>query len=397
MPGRGAPVNPTLLLWARERAGLSLEQAAERAHLTADRHGTPPAERLRAFETGEAFPSLTQAEQIAHAYRRPLVTFFLPAPPEEASTLTDYRTIDDHMGRTASPEFAALKLRIISMYDTLKEIALVDPPPECEYVGSISWPAAEGDVVTRMRTLLEIGENALVLRKTVQDAFTLLREKVQRLGVYVVVTGDLGSHHTKISPTEFRGIVISDREVPLVVINQNDSHSARIFTLIHELVHILLGNKGISNIGESFLPPEAHRVELFCNQVAADFLVPENLLKKELEIEQTEEILPLLEKLSNTFKVSRWVILRKLKNKGLFSTQAYDHAWNILRQQLELLPVARKQRSGGPSRNRLDSYRLGKKLLTRIIEAAEEGIIPYSQASLTLGLPPSRFERVMQQ
>jgi transcriptional regulator with XRE-family HTH domain len=129
------PINPSMLQWARLEAGLSLQEAADRARVSSprqrkDENKINPEDRLASWEKGDDFPSLNQLEKIAKAYCRPLLTFFLPQPPIKIAIFADFRTVS-HFTRTVdSPEFAALKRRIIILHRELCELAVDEHLPK---------------------------------------------------------------------------------------------------------------------------------------------------------------------------------------------------------------------------------------------------------------------------
>ena len=111
-----------------------------------------------------------------------------------------------------------------------------------------------------------------------EAALRLLRSHAEQAGVFVLVLGDLGSYHTELNVEVFRGFALADEFAPFVVINPRDSAVARCFTLLHELVHLWLGEPGIS--GGDPLDP----VEVFCNKVASNFLLPDEELATALDL-----------------------------------------------------------------------------------------------------------------
>ncbi len=252
---KAIPVNPALLRWARCTAGLSLTDAVVRAKITRlckDEEAVTAEDRLASWEEGRTSPSFLQLKALAKAYCRPLVTFFLPEPPAQAADTLN-----------ASPEFAALKRRILQLHRVLCAIARDEQADALPFVNSCSIEDDVSTVVDAIRRTLDI--EPLAER---DDAFCSLRDKAQVAGVYVVLMDD-----SQVKPDEFRGIAIADRFAPLIVINKYDT--TMLFTLAHELAHIFLGSDGISN---AFGPHKS--IEQFCNAVAAELLAPERLFHR---------------------------------------------------------------------------------------------------------------------
>jgi Zn-dependent peptidase ImmA (M78 family) len=395
----GPPINAAMLEWARKRVGLSLEEAANKTKIQQSRKGFSPTERLKKWEKGEDLPSFNQLKKIAHAYRVPLITFFLPAPPVETTALQDFRTVGNHPVEKPSPEFMALRLRIESLFDTLQDIEDADPQPPVPFVGSCTTKSPVTETVEKIREVLPWKFPPSKDIRTPRDAFNHLREGIQSQGVYVMLRGDLGSYHSEISPEEFRGIAIADKITPIIVINPNDADTAQVFSLLHEVSHIFLGTSGISNLEEGPLTPEPHEIESYCNSVAAEYLVPERnlrqVIRKYIPIpDNRENLLNLFDDCADKFKVSRMVIARRFRELNLIKQQNY---WEIF-EDLEYKKtkhIKRQLSKGGPNRNIVDKYKLGERLITRIVRAADEGMISYTEAGKILGVNPARFDKVL--
>ena len=395
MQEQAIPVNPALLQWARTTAGLSLEDAVRRAKLKPPHQhkGEPTTtaeDRLAAWEEGREAPSLAQLEKLAKAYHRPLVTFFLPKPPAQVATLTDYRTVQDTPPE--SPEFAALKRRIFLLHRELRGIAADEQAEALPFVGSCTVKEGVAATADAIRSALGIApvEGA---QQFGGDVFRFLRDKAQEAGLYVVLMGDLGSHHSKVEPEEFRGIALTDAHAPLVVINKYDAEPARPFTLAHELAHIFLGNSGVSN-QNAFGSQRAHKkVERFCNAVAAELLVPADALRASWH-GKGEELAETVKPLARSFGVSEWVIARRLLDLGLITDNEYGRLNNRYRSRWQSIKENRKGGGGGPSHNVLDRYYFGEKTLGTLTRAAESGFITLVDAARTLNMSVARFEKV---
>lgn len=318
-------------------------------------------------------------------------------PPIEVSGLKDFRTVGDRRATASSPEFLALKLRIESLHDTLKEVSEADPEPPVSFVGSLTMETPIDKAVEAVHTLIPWSIPMPEIFRTARDAFNELRDRIQDLGVYVTLKGDLGSYHTKVEPSEFRGIAIADKTVPLIVINPYDSDTAQVFTLIHEFVHILLGNSAISN-QDGLIYQGPIKEELYCNNVTAEFLVPaKHLLQmtsEDIGSMDPQELVNEVVGLAKAFHVSRLVIARKLKDLNRISEETYWSFYNAL-AQVGTRSRERRADRGGPSANAVAKYRLGEKLARRIIEAADNGAISFSSASYALNIKAGRFDKVI--
>ena len=393
------PINPALLQWARLEAGLSLQEAAERAKLTSPRQKKgeeriSPMDRLASWEQGLDTPSLNQLESIADAYRRPLLTFFLSEPPQRVETLVDFRTIYGRSITADSPEFSALKRRIIMIHRELKAISEDEGTPPVSFVGSCSASSGVGFLVEAMRKALGVKFEDQRQQKTEDDLLGYLRDLVHNAGVYVMLLGDVGSHHSKVDPEEFRGIAVADSSAPLIVINKYDAKPAILFTLIHELAHIWVGASGISNLNSLGIDGSNNYIEQFCNAVAAEFLVPETQISAAWK--DTEGSLQqAVDTLAKRFKVSGAVIGRRLLDTGFISAHEYGALLITYKKRWKSAKDKSKLGSGGPNQNILAGYYLGQKTLTTLIQAANNGKITLQDAARVLRIPVSRFDKVI--
>lgn len=387
------PVNPAILRWAREDAGLSLEEAASRAKIAelkprGKSQGFTPWQRLASIEDGvhPVTPSLLKA--LAKAYCRPEVTFFLPFPPAKEEFLADFRTVDSRSHPRDSPEFAALKRHITSLHKGLRDIAEADGALPLSFVNSISPDVSIHDFVVRIKNVLG-GDPREVSRSCDENGFfKALREQAQQVGIYVILLGDLGSYHSAVSVDEFRGICIADPLVPLIVINPYDALKARVFSLMHEICHIFLGLTGVSNDGGISISSHDRERERLCNAVAAEYLVPMEKMRLE---HIGEPLFESLNEIAKKFKVSLVVIARRALESGKITGEDYGCIARLCRENARHRSSGQK---GGPDANIVTRSHLGKKLISTVLNAVDNGYIDFSDASVMLGISIARLPKV---
>ena len=260
--------NPTILRWARETAGLTLEQAAERLALGAAR-GIPGADRLTALEDGKSEPSRSLLLKMSEKYRRPLLTFFLSELPPHGDRGQDFRTLREALPPLTNATVDAI-VREIRMRQSVVR-SLIEDDEDSRPVGFIGQSSTSDSPATVAARLVEItGFDLLAFRSqpNVGDAFRYLRRRVEAAGVFVMLMGNLGTHHSNVEADVFRGFAISDSLAPFIVINENDAVGAWSFTLLHEFVHLMLGVTGISGLDAD------NDIERLCDAVAGLILLP---------------------------------------------------------------------------------------------------------------------------
>ena len=221
-------VNPEILTWARQTAGLTREEAVRKLGIRNAR-GMAAVDRLAALEAGENEPTRPLLIKMAKQYRRPLLTFYLRSPPRKADRGADFRSLPrgplhrgrSPLGRTSSgcqgsPEHGAMSAG--------GKKRKTEPAP---FVGART--IADGTArrpSSRWSGCSELITGTIALSEMPGLHSRLLREHAEAAGVFVMLKGDLGSHHTAIEVETFRGFAIADDIVPFVVINDRDSPSA---------------------------------------------------------------------------------------------------------------------------------------------------------------------------
>lgn len=383
-------VNPEILRWAREAAGLDRAEAARKVGLGAA-FGLTPTERLEALERGEFQPSRAQLSKAAAAYRRPLLTFYLAAPPAPAAPIEDFRTLPDRSPE-AEPLVQALVRDVRTRQALVRELLEDDEALEVGFVGSLSLD--QGASATAERLARSIGFDLPRFRAApgTDQAFAYLRELVEAAGVFVLLIGDLGSHHTEIDTDAFRGFALADRLAPFVVINDRDAHAAWSFTLLHELVHIGLGVSGVSGAHP------ASQVERFCNDVASRVLLPAPDAEQ-IQIDAAAPLADLAEQIGRAAasrRLSRTLIAFRLFHAGVID----DERWEALRAHFAdewraSRAAKRNDRSpdgGGPSYYVVRRQRLGRALVDLVSRAVSAGTLSPTKAGKVLGVKPRSVE-----
>jgi hypothetical protein len=190
-------VNPEILLWARTTAGLSPEEAVRKLKI-ADARGVAAVDRLAALETGETEVSRPMLLKMAKAYRRPLLTFYLAAPPRIGDRGEDFRTLPERQATTDA--LVDTLLRDVRARQGMVR-AIVEEEEEAEplsWVGSARLEDGVGGVLAAIRRTLGVDLADYRAQPSPEAAFAFLRGKVEAAGVFVLLIGNLGSHHTAI-------------------------------------------------------------------------------------------------------------------------------------------------------------------------------------------------------
>jgi len=300
-------VNPDIMVWARETAGLTKKDAAKKLGFQ-DSTRSSAVEKLARIERGQKEPSRSQLTRMAAQYRRPLLSFYLSKPPRKGDRGVDFRTIPQSED---TPEEALLDalIRDIRARQSMVRVIMEDEE-EAEplpFVGSHRIEDGRAAVLKSLRALLGLNNTDYRARPNASAAFDLLRWRAEEAGIFVLLKGDLGNYKTALDTSVFRGFAIADEVTPFIVINDQDAQSAWSFSLLHETVHLLLGHTGISASNTE------NRIEKFCNDVAGEFLLPARDMDR-LSLNDSRELGAFTEQIStlaDAFNVSRAMVPTK--------------------------------------------------------------------------------------
>jgi Zn-dependent peptidase ImmA (M78 family) len=325
-----ATPTPSVLAWARDSAGMSLGVAAHKIGVSLD--------QLSAWEAGITRPSIPQLRKIAAAYRRPLASFYLPEPPKRFEVMHDFRRMAK--SGAAPQRTPKLAYEIRRAYDR-REWAL-ELGAGLEQTLPIFDPRATvtddvEEVASRLRNALEITLEAQATWRSDSEAFRGWRTVIERAGVLTLQT-------TTLELDEARGFSISRKPLPAVVVNIKDAPRGRIFTLLHELTHVMLNEGGICDLHDA-------DIEAFCNRVAGAALFPKEAVlqsatvlhhrKGEVTWSDAE-----LRDLSRQFGGSREAALVRLLTLKLTTQSFYDHMHDWFLHQYERQQKEKQEAEG---------------------------------------------------
>lgn len=376
-------VNPNILIWARESAGYSQEEAATKL-------GLSDADKLDALETGEKEPTRRQLLLMSEKYRRPLLTFYLPKPPQPSKKGEDFRTLPEEQAEGAEPLLDALLRDVFARQGLIRaafdEVEENEPLP---FVGSARIQDRPERLVASMREVLGVDLQEFRGQKTSTDAFAVLRSGAEKAGIFVLLMGNLGTFHTDIDTRSFRGFALADPVAPFVVINEKDSRAAWSFTLLHELAHIWLGETGISGYaGEA-------QIERFCDQVAARYLLD----PAELELigvrraQSRDDLKQRISEFANARNLSRKMVAYNLLRVGGIPAATY----RALSDDFDAERIAHKAEKGegGPNYYVVRRHRVGPGLISAVRRMLSDGALTTTKAGKVLGVKPTAVDRLV--
>lgn len=306
----GLPITPAVVQWARERAGYSMDDAV--------RHF----KKIAAWESGEALPTYAQVEQMAERFKIPVAVFFFPEPPAVPPIEQSFRTL-------TAKDFAAVPrtVRFFLRRGQAMQLNLAELNDSKNPAGRVitrdlnpSTSTSLDKIAAQVRDYLGVSIDEQASWKGIGEALEKWREVfATKAGVYVFKDAFR-------APNYF-GFCLYDDEFPIIYINNSSAKSRQIFTLFHELGHLLFHTSGIDMLDDHFidhLSGAEQRIEIICNGLAARVLVPDDVLDKMLKGAKIGR--PLASQLAGHFSVSREVIYRKFLDRGLIDAAEYSAA-----------------------------------------------------------------------
>jgi len=389
---QGEQINPRMLAWARETAGLSVEEAAEKLGLTNSTR-ISAVDKLRTLEAGERAPRQSQLLKAVAAYRRPMIAFYLPEPPTRAERGEDFRTASGAGSVRENGTLDALLRDVRARQQMLREVLEDDEEARpLAFVASGSIEHGAETVAAAIRSSLGITAEQQRLAKGAGGLFTLLRGAAERIGVYVLLLGDVGSYHSDISEDVFRGVALADDVAPFVVINDNDAVAARGFTLVHELAHIWIGASGVSGPLRGL---SENAIERFCNDVAGEFLLPADAVsnRSELRGADMQVVLRATKRMADDWNVSQAAVTYRFARHDWIAPDAASQLFGLFaerwRREKQRARATRSPEDTGPSYYIVRRNRLGSALLSVVRRALQGETITHTRAARILGVSPS--------
>ena len=360
-------VRPATLRWARERSRLEPAILAKRFP------------QFPAWESGEKRPTLKQLEAFCRTTHTAVGHFFGGGPPDEPVPIPDFRTVANRPVSKPSGDLLDAVYLCQSRQYWYEEYARMEGEPPLPFVGSAALTDPVERVAADIRRTLGFDLEERRRLGTWTAALRRFIEQADDAGILVMVSGVVGSNtRRKLDPAEFRGFALADPLAPVVFVNGADTKAAQMFTLAHELAHVWLGETALSDSDARQAP--GHRVERWCNEVAAELLVPLAVMREEHRAGQ--ELSSELTRLARRFKFSTLVVLRRMRDAGFLRIHEYRAAYD---SELERVREAAVKAGGGNFYLTVGA-RVSKRFARAIIVSTFEGQSSYTDAFYLLGV-----------
>lgn len=366
-------LKPSVLRWARERAGLKPEALAEKLSVDASKVG--------AWERSGRI-TFSRLEKLAHATRTAIGLLYLPEPPDDRLPVPDFRTVGGEAIGRPSPDLIDVVHMAQARQDWYREYLIVNGAEPLHFVGSFTVGVPPAQAAAEIREVIGLDTAMRSRAATWEEALRLLVEQIEAIGVLVLRSGVAASNNWRpLSVREFRGFVLSDAYAPVVFLNGRDTKSAQMFTLVHETAHIWLGVSGVSNLRQTFAPNS--EIEQWCNAVAAELLVPAAELRAKLPAAERRD--DPIAALCREFRVSSLVILRRMRDLGILDETTFQERYREEERKFRERD-ARQAEGGGGDYYATQRVRVSPRFARALIESTFEGKTGYREALHLLGL-----------
>ena len=387
-------ISNSVLVWARTSIGYSIDEIAHKMNVKP--------EKINAWENGTASPTYTQLENLAYkVFKRPLAVFFLTEAPKEAPIEKDFRNLTSSEITHLSTEMRLVLRKAKRLQNLVRELNK-DNETELQY--KKFKVSIKDNPITAANSFREfLGLTIDEQKKWKPDnSFDHFKEYIEKIGIYIF--------QFQMPFEEARAFSLTD-DYPIIALNTEDAKNGRIFSLFHEVCHILFNFGGVFKDTESKnLKGDYAAIEDFCNRFSASFLVPEELFKKDIDFnnqhlhEWSDQD---LEKLSKLYSVSKEVVLRKLVDLNLASKDFYfskKKVWDAeLKSRKEFILQKQKQRmleegrtSGGLPIDIKIVAEKGKPYISKVLEAYEKGSLTYGDISEYLEVKLDHLPKIIE-
>jgi Zn-dependent peptidase ImmA (M78 family)/transcriptional regulator with XRE-family HTH domain len=364
-----AYITPSVLSWARKRSRVGDSELKKRLNLTP--------EKIAEWEQGTSSPPFEKAQKLAEILRVPFGFLFLSDPPKFDLPIADMRRLEPSYSPTL--DFIQVVNDVLVKQDWYRDYLQEVERPKLKFIGSFSLRDNPTTVAEDIISTLGINESLRRAAQNWSDYLGKLSHCAEEIGILVMRSGVVGNTSRRsISYLEFQGFAISDTIAPVVFVNSSDFKTSQIFTLIHEIAHLWLGNTGISNPNPVDVSTPRNSIEVFCNRVAAEVLVPQAEFERAWS--GSGDLGGHVELLARQFRVSSFVILRRAFEFKKIRAEVFFAAIEEQKKKIK------REKSGGGNYYRNIPVRMSPRLTDAVLNNVRQGRLLYRDAARLLAL-----------
>ncbi|MGD2248478.1 MAG: XRE family transcriptional regulator [Candidatus Methanofastidiosia archaeon] len=370
-------VSPEVFCWLQESSGWTAEEVAKRLKTSV--------EAIRAIGRGERQPTLRQLKELSKAYRRPLASFFLSEPLLELPLPKDYRMLPERKDVFDKKTLYAIR-KARYLQKIIKELSVNIQYSTTPQVERVSLDDDPENLAYKYRELFNLSEERQIEFKTPYKLFHHMRDNLEDMNIIVF--------QFSMPVKDARGFALTDRTPNIIVVNTQDTIEARLFTLMHEVGHILLGETVI-DIPDAIIKFN-NEVEQWCNTFSSRFLLPRgvavNLFKKyRSKLTETQT----LGSLKYKYKVSKAMLLYNMFKLGVVTQEKYEETLDRYKPKEPEIEENKKKQRGGISQDKRCLFELGNKFVSIVAHNYDNRHITYADALTYLSVKSRNFEKVL--
>lgn len=326
---------------------------------------------------GTKTPTFNQIEDFSKKANIPLGYFFLQTPPEEQIDLLEYRTVDSVQLSNPSRNLIDIIHEMENIQDWMKNYRQDFGFNKLSVVGCMQGIKDIRFIADRIRKDLELNDTWYAKSKDSREAFSYIRRQLEICGVVVMMSGIVGKNtHRTLDADEFRAFAMADDWAPLIFVNAADSNSAKLFSILHETVHIWLGKDDLFNDRQSRIN-DVSDIEVICNAVAGELIAPKKIFLYKWDTFDMD-IFEKITELAKYFRCGEIVIARRAIDCKKIGQNIYNHVVQAAIEKYRRMEE-KKQNAGGNYYNTIGS-RLDGCFIRALCESISMGRTTYTEA-----------------
>lgn len=368
------PINPDIVVWARERARFELGDVKK------------DFPKIAEWESGDAMPTYHQLEKLADKFKVPVAVFFFPEPPELPPIEETFRTLGPTQFDEIPPQIRLLLRKARAFQIGLDELNQGRNPAGQLITRDLNFGLTDSveSIAAQVRDYLGVSFEEQFKWKDDDSALKAWRQALLKVGVYVFK--DAFGKEQK----NYSGFCLYDTEFPIIYVNNSTAKTRQIFTLFHELAHLLFRTSGVDTLQDDFingLTPDKQQIEIICNRLAACILMPEDVFDQELaKRPHSESSEDKATALAGLFTVSREAVYRRFLERGLVTEAEYGH---------RAKKWAEQQGGGGGGNYYYTAITyLGKEYISLAFQCYYQNRISYEQLGDYLDIKPKNLDKL---
>lgn len=356
---------------------------------------TRPFKNLEEWMNGKKKPTFNQIQKLAKKLRIPYTYLLVSEPIEEEIPLLNYRTMDSEYMEKPSRDLIDTIKNVERKHEFSVEYKMESGFEPLSYVGEISLNQSIKEITDYTRELLNIPvywQKEARRNRSLQEGsmeFNYFREKIQSIGTYVFVRGYVGRNtHRSLNPDEFRAFVFVNDFAPTIFINTQDSKNGQLFSLIHEFVHVLLGEPELFNQTDNRIHQQtrSQEVEKICNAVTAEILVPTQTFKERWKTTKSTTLYSKAQQLSDYFRVSKTVIVRKALDNEFIEKNDYYAIARKNQEEFRKWKEEQKKKDSRPGYYSVMNHYMDANFYQEVHSTYYEGNLDYTETMNILGI-----------